>query len=205
MVHEQLVQRGIQDERVIKAMEKVPREAFVPETLRDRAYEDTPLPIGDGQTISQPYIVGLMTELLHLQGGERVLEIGTGSGYQTAILAELCSKVFSIERSFTLSAAARKVLEGLGYNNILLRVGDGTVGWDEFSPYDCIIVTAGAPALPKILSLQLKEGGLLIVPVGDRLQQDLKIVQRTEAGFNVQSGGGCVFVPLIGRNGWQSA
>jgi len=205
MVHEQLVQRGIQDERVIKAMEKVPRDAFVPETLRDRAYDDTPLPIGDGQTISQPYIVGLMTELLHLQGGERVLEIGTGSGYQTAILAELCSKVFSIERSFTLSAAARKVLEGLGYNNILLRVGDGTVGWDEFSPYDRIIVTAGAPALPKTLSLQLKEGGLMIVPVGDRIQQDLKIVQRTDSGIDVQSGGGCVFVPLIGRNGWQSA
>jgi len=205
MVHEQLVQRGIRDERVIQAMEKVPREAFVPETLRDRAYEDTPLPIGDGQTISQPYIVGLMTELLHLQGEERVLEIGTGSGYQTALLAELCSKVFSIERSFTLSAAARKVLESLGYNNVLLRVGDGTVGWDEFSPYDRIIVTAGAPALPKALSLQLKEGGLLIVPVGDRVQQDLKIVQRTESGFDEQSGGGCVFVPLIGRNGWQSA
>ena len=205
MVLDQLVQRGIQDGRVIQAMETVPREAFVPETLRDRAYEDTPLPIGDGQTISQPFIVALMTELLQLQGGERVLEIGTGSGYQTAILAELCSKVFSIERSFTLSAGARKVLEGLGYNNILLRVGDGTVGWDEFSPYDRIIITAGAPSAPKALSLQLKVGGIMVVPVGDRLQQDLKIVKRTPSGFDVQSGGGCVFVPLIGRNGWQSA
>jgi protein-L-isoaspartate(D-aspartate) O-methyltransferase len=204
MVFEQLTQRGIQDQRVLKVMEKVPREAFVPEALRDRAYDDTPLPIGDGQTISQPYIVGLMTELLRLQGGERVLEIGTGSGYQTAILAELCAKVFSIERSFTLSAAARKILESLGYNNVLLRVGDGTVGWDEFSPYDGIIVTAGAPAIPKALSHQLKEGGRMVIPVGDRMQQDLKIVRRTETGFDVQSGGGCVFVPLVGRNGWPS-
>jgi len=205
MVREQLMLRGIEDERVLKTMGKVPREAFVPEALRDRAYDDTPLPIGDGQTISQPYIVGLMTQLLQLKGDERVLEIGTGSGYQAAILAELCAKVFSIERSFALSAGARKALEDLGYSNILLRVGDGTVGWDEFSPYDRIMVTAGSPVLPKTLCGQLKEGGIMVVPVGDRVQQDLKIVRRKESGFAVESGGGCVFVPLVGREGWPGA
>jgi protein-L-isoaspartate(D-aspartate) O-methyltransferase len=204
MVRTHLMARGIQDEVVLKAMSRIPREAFIPEALRDRAYDDTPLPIGDGQTISQPYIVALMTQTLELAGGEKILEIGTGSGYQAAVLGEICHKVFSIERSYSLSARARKILEELGFTNILLRVGDGTVGWAEFSPYDRIVVTAGAPAIPKALSQQLKIGGTLVVPVGERSQQELMIVQRTETDFTVKSAGPCVFVPLIGREGWTS-
>lgn len=204
MVRTQLEGRGIKDELVLQAMGRIPREAFVPEALRDRAYDDTPLPIGDGQTISQPYIVALMTQTLELKGTEKVLEIGTGSGYQAAVLAEICDKVFSIERSYALSARARKILEDLGYTNVLLRVGDGTVGWAEFSPYDRIVVTAAAPSIPKTLSNQLKVGGILVVPVGDRLQQELMVVRRTETDFTVQSAGPCVFVPLIGREGWSS-
>jgi protein-L-isoaspartate(D-aspartate) O-methyltransferase len=204
MTRHQLSSRGIQDERVLEAISRIPREAFVPEALRDRAYDDTPLPIGDGQTISQPYIVALMTQTLELHGDEKVLEIGTGSGYQAAVLAQICQKVFSIERSYSLSAHARKILEDLGYTNILLRVGDGTVGWAEFSPYDRIVVTAAAPSIPKTLSNQLKIGGMLIVPVGDRLQQELMVLRRTETDFTIQSAGPCVFVPLIGREGWSN-
>jgi len=204
MVRTQLAARDIYDELTLRAMSRVPREIFLTEALRDRAYDDTPLPIGEGQTISQPYIVGLMTQLLSLKGHEKVLEIGTGCGYQTAVLAEISAKIFSIERSFILSQKARKNLESLGYMNVLLRVGDGTVGWDEFSPYDRIIVTAGAPEIPQALSKQLKEGGIMVVPVGDRFQQDLKVVLRTESGFTTKSGGGCVFVPLIGREGWPA-
>lgn len=204
MVREQLISRDIEDNRVLKAMGTVPREAFVSEALRDRAYDDTPLPIGEGQTISQPYMVALMTQLLCLTGGEKVLEIGTGSGYQTAILAELAGRVFSIERSYTLSQKAGKVLERLGYSNALLKVGDGTIGWSEFSPYDRIIVTAGSPDIPNSLKNQLVEDGLLIVPVGDRFHQELKIIHRTESEFKTSEGGGCVFVPLIGREGWPN-
>jgi len=205
MVERQVIERGIRDERVIAALRRVPREVFVPEALRDRAYDDTPLPIGDRQTISQPFIVACMTETLRLQGGEKILEIGTGSGYQTAILAEIGGKVFSIERSFTLSATARKALEGLGYSNILLRVGDGTVGWAEFAPYDRIIVTAAAPALPRTLTGQLKEGGILVAPVGERNCQVLNIVRRTGEGLEITEGESCIFVPLIGKEGWPGS
>ena len=204
MVREQLISRDIVDQLVLKIMGRVPREVYVGEALRDRAYDDTPLPIGEGQTISQPYIVALMTQLLKLTGGEKVLEIGTGSGYQTAILAEISDRVFSIERSFTLSERARKVLESQGYSNVLLRVGDGTIGWDEFAPYDRIIVTAGAPDTPRALLKQLAQGGIMVVPVGDRFQQDLKVIRRTKSGVDTRSGGGCVFVPLIGREGWTN-
>jgi protein-L-isoaspartate(D-aspartate) O-methyltransferase len=204
MVRTHLMARGIQDEVVLKAMSRIPREAFIPEALRDRAYDDTPLPIGDGQTISQPFIVALMTQTLELAGGEKILEIGTGSGYQAAMLGQICQKVFSIERSYTLSARARRVLEELGYTNILLRVGDGTVGWAEFSPYDRIVVTAAAPTVPKTLSQQLKIGGRMVVPVGERTQQELLIIKRTETDFETESAGPCVFVPLIGREGWTS-
>lgn len=204
MIREQLIARDIVDERVLKAMDCVPREAFVSEALRARAYEDSPLPIGEEQTISQPYMVALMTELLRLKGDEKVLEIGTGSGYQTAILAELAGKVFSIERSFTLSQKARKNLENLGYTNVLLRVGDGTIGWAEFAPYDRIIVTAGAPDVPQSLLKQLSEGGIMVVPAGDRAHQDLKVITKTKSGLDIRSGGGCVFVPLIGREGWPN-
>lgn len=204
MIREQLIARDIVDERVLKAMDSVPREAFVSEALRARAYEDSPLPIGEEQTISQPYMVALMTELLRLKGDEKVLEIGTGSGYQTAILAELAGKVFSIERSFTLSQKARKNLENLGYTNVLLRVGDGTIGWTEFAPYDRIIVTAGAPDVPQSLLKQLSEGGIMVVPAGDRAHQDLKVITKTKSGLDIRSGGGCVFVPLIGREGWPN-
>jgi protein-L-isoaspartate(D-aspartate) O-methyltransferase len=177
---------------------------FVGEALRNRAYEDCPLPIGEGQTISQPFMVAIMTELLRLQGHEKVLEIGTGSGYQAAILAELCDRVFTIERNPLLSQQARKTLESLGYTNVLTKVGDGTIGWSEFAPYDRIIVTAGAPDIPATLKNQLAENGIMVVPTGDRLHQDLKVITRTDKGFRTGSGGGCVFVPLIGKEGWSN-
>ncbi len=204
MIKEQLLARGIHDERVLRAMGKVPRDAFVPEALRDRAYDDNPLPIGEGQTISQPYIVALMTQLLNLKGDEKILEIGTGSGYQTAILAELAQKVFSIERSSALSASARAVLEKFGYSNVLLRIGDGSIGWEEFSPYDRIIVTAAAPNIPSSLCRQLAENGVMVIPVGDRMQQTLTVVRNTPHGSIREDAGGVVFVPLIGREGWES-
>lgn len=204
MIKEQLLARSIHDDRVLRAMGKIPREAFVPEALRDRAYDDNPLPIGEGQTISQPYIVALMTQLLNLKGDEKILEIGTGSGYQTAILAELGQKVFSIERSSTLSASARTVLEKLGYSNILLRIGDGSIGWEEFAPYDRIIVTAAAPSVPASLCKQLADNGLLVIPVGDRTQQTLTVVRNTKRGIIREEAGGVVFVLLIGKEGWPS-
>ena len=203
MVLDQLVQRGIQDGRVIQAMETVPREAFVPETLRDRAYEDTPLPIGDGQTISQPFIVALMTELLQLQGGERVLEIGTGSGYQTAILAELAEWVYSIERIPELAKSARVILDELGYDNVANRVGDGTRGWKSEAPFHCIIVTAGSPQVPEPLLQQLAEGGRLVIPVGDPYTQTMTRVSRRDQEFITENLGAYRFVELIGEHGWD--
>ena len=206
MLTSQVISRGVSDARVLKAMEKIPRHLFVDEGLQDQAYADNPLPIGDRQTISQPYIVALMTEALELKGNEKVLEIGTGSGYQAAILAELAERVFSIERIGSLADKARKVLESLNYYNVLIRVGDGTYGWREESPFDAIIVTAGAPDVPRTLLEQLAIGGRLVVPTGDRYTQKLlKLTRTSESLENTETKdlGGCRFVNLIGEYGWK--
>jgi protein-L-isoaspartate(D-aspartate) O-methyltransferase len=205
MVDSQIRARGIMDPRVLKAMETVPRHLFVNEALRDQAHNDSPLPIDNGQTISQPYIVALMTEAMELTGKDKVLEIGTGSGYQTAILAELAEHVFSIDRIASLASAARKLLESLNYFNVAIRVGDGTYGWREEAPFDAIIVTAGAPNIPKILMEQLSTGGRLVIPVGGRHSQTL--VKMTKLSDDVndvkkEDLGGCRFVDLIGEYGW---
>ncbi|MCA9519367.1 MAG: protein-L-isoaspartate(D-aspartate) O-methyltransferase, partial [Myxococcales bacterium] len=178
MVVRQLGERDIFDPRVLEAFRRVPRHELVPRTLWDEAYEDHPLPIGEGQTISQPYMVAIMLQLLRLRGVERVLEIGTGSGYQTALLAELAAEVFSIERVPTLAERAEGDLERLGYRNVSIRVGDGTLGWPECAPYDAIVVSAGAPRVPAPLVEQLGDGGVLAVPVGSRSVQYLTLVRR---------------------------
>lgn len=203
MVESQLISRGIKDARVLDAMRKVPRHRFVEEALVSQAYNDHPLPIGEKQTISQPYIVALMTEALELQGHESVLEIGTGSGYQTAILAELAEKIYSIERIRKLSVKAQRILDKLGYFNAVLKVGDGTLGLKEESPFDGIIVTAGSPDLPQPLVDQLAMGGRLVVPVGDRYTQSLMKVVRVKEGITKTDLGGCRFVSLLGRYGWK--
>lgn len=204
MVAEQLVRRGIRDPRVLKAMGKVPRHRFVDEALAGRAYGDYPLPIGEGQTISQPYMVALMTEALHLVGHERVLEVGTGSGYQTAILAELCGKVYSVERIKSLADRAIRSLDALGYYNVLVRIGDGSLGWREEAPFDGILVTAGAPEVPRALVEQLTPKGRLVVPVGDAYGQVLRKGVREEEGMRWEDLGGCVFVKLVGDQGWPA-
>ncbi|MGB9628122.1 MAG: protein-L-isoaspartate(D-aspartate) O-methyltransferase [Thermodesulfobacteriota bacterium] len=204
MVEEQIVARGIKDPRVIEAMKKVPRHLFVEEALQGQAYSDHPLPIGEKQTISQPYMVALMTEALLLKGKEKVLEIGTGSGYQTAILAELAEKVFSIERIRSLAIRARELLYRLGYYNFEIKIFDGTLGWVEESPFDAILVTAGAPDIPQSLVNQLAMGGRLVIPVGDAFVQDLLRVMKTEEGLKKEDLGGCRFVKLIGKYGWES-
>jgi len=203
MVEEQIIGRGIKDSRAIAAMKKVPRHLFVEEALQSQAYSDHPLPIGDKQTISQPYIVALMTEALKLEGREKVLEIGTGSGYQTAILAELAAKVFSIERIRSLAINARKLIYELGYLNVEIKFSDGTSGWAEESPFNAIIVTAGAPEIPQPLVDQLAIGGRLVVPVGDPYSQDLLRIIKTEQGMKKEDLGGCRFVKLIGKHGWE--
>jgi protein-L-isoaspartate(D-aspartate) O-methyltransferase len=202
MVRTQLVPRGIHDPRVLEAMSKIPRERFVDKSMKRRAYEDNPLPIGKDQTISQPYIVALMTEALELKGNEKTLEIGTGSGYQTAILAELSRAVYTIERIESLLEKAKRTLDDLGYTNVFFKVFDGTLGWSEEAPYDAIIVTAGAPRVPKPLKDQLNEGGRLVVPVGNRLGQELMKVTKEEGGFFEKSLGGVRFVNLVGEYGW---
>ena len=205
MVESQIRARGIRDPRVLAAMETVPRHLFVNEALRDQAYNDSPLPIDGGQTISQPYIVALMTEAMELTGKDKVLEIGTGSGYQTAILAELAEHVFSIDRVALLASAARKLFESLNYYNVAIRVGDGTYGWREEAPFDAIIVTAGAPNIPKTFVEQLSIGGRLVIPVGSRHSQSLtKITRLSEDANNIKKEdlGGCRFVDLIGEYGW---
>ena len=203
MVESQLVSRGIKDARVLETMRKVPRHRFVEEALVSQAYNDHPLPIGEKQTISQPYMVALMTEALELQGDDQVLEIGTGCGYQTAILAELAEKIYSIERIRPLSIKARRILDELGYFNVVLKVGDGTVGAKEESPFDGIIVTAGSPEIPQPLVDQLAGGGRLVVPVGDKYTQSLMRVVRTKEGITKTDYGGCRFVDLLGRHGWK--
>jgi len=203
MVEEQIIGRGIKDSRVIAAMKKVPRHLFVEEALQSQAYSDHPLPIGEKQTISQPFMVALMTEALKLEGREKVLEIGTGSGYQTAILAQLAAKVFSIERIRSLAIRARKLIYELGYLNVEIKFSDGTSGWTEESPFDAIIVTAGAPEVPQPLGDQLATGGRLVVPVGDPYSQDLLRINKTGEGMKKEDLGGCRFVKLIGRYGWE--
>ncbi len=202
MVDYQLRGRGIRDQRVLEAMLKVPRHIFVDEALRPQAYGDYPLQIGEYQTISQPFMVALMTEALGLAGGEKVLEIGTGSGYQAAILAELAGEVFTVERHRKLFVKARQTLESLGHHRVQIRLGDGTTGWPEEAPFDAILVTAGSPEAPRPLLEQLKPGGRLIIPVGSRETQDLKRYIRTDQGFPAETLGGCRFVPLIGDHGW---
>ncbi|NWF94154.1 MAG: protein-L-isoaspartate(D-aspartate) O-methyltransferase [Syntrophaceae bacterium] len=204
MVEEQIISRGIRDLRVIEAMKKVPRHLFVEEALQSQAYSDHPLPIGEKQTISQPYMVALMTEALELKGKERVLEIGGGSGYQTAILAELSERVFSIERIRSLAIRARQLLYELGYYNVEIKIFDGTLGWPEEAPFDAILVTAGAPDIPGPLVDQLSIGGRLVIPVGDEYAQDLFRVRKTKEGMVREDLGGCRFVKLIGRYGWES-
>jgi len=203
MVDEQIAYRGVTDPRVLAVMGKVPRHEFMPEALRTQAYGDHAMPIGEGQTISQPYIVALMTELLELKGDERVLEIGTGSGYQAAVLAELCQKVFTIERVKTLADKARATLDRLGYKNVVMKVYDGTYGWKEMSPFDAIIVTAAAPDVPDTLVDQLKDGGRLVIPVGERYSQVLMKVIKSPSGVVTKTSIPCVFVPLIGAKGWK--
>ena len=206
MVDSQLRSRGIRNVEVLRAMEKIPRHLFIDEGLLDRSYSDGPLPIGERQTISQPYMVALMTEALALQGSEKVLEIGTGSGYQTAILAELADRVLSIERLASLATKARKALESLNYYNVLIRVGDGTYGWTEEAPFDAIIVTAGAPDVPEPLKKQLAPKGRLVIPVGDRhVQTLLRFTRLSEDPGDIRTEdlGGCRFVDLIGEYGWK--
>jgi protein-L-isoaspartate(D-aspartate) O-methyltransferase len=205
MVQTQLIARGIKDPRVIAAILKVPRHIFVEEAMAAQAYSDSPLPIGDKQTISQPYMVAAMTELLELTGSEKVLEIGTGSGYQAAILALLANKVCTVERLRSLALRARKVLDSLGLLNVNLKIGDGTCGWQEEAPFDAIIVTAGAPAIPEQLVEQLKPGGRLIIPVGDQYEQTLqKITRRQDGTIHKEDIMGCRFVKLIGQSGWRT-
>jgi protein-L-isoaspartate(D-aspartate) O-methyltransferase len=203
MVEEQLKARGIRDERVLSAMAEVPRHEFVDEDVRYRAYEDGALPIGEGQTISQPYMVALMTELLELRGEEKVLEVGTGSGYQAAVLSLLAADIFTVERIPSLAETARQRFTKLGYKNITVRVSDGTLGLQEEAPFDGIIVTAGAPDIPHEYLAQLKEGGRLVIPVGGRFSQTLWQVRKRTGGADRVRSTSCVFVPLIGREGWQ--
>jgi protein-L-isoaspartate(D-aspartate) O-methyltransferase len=203
MVEEQLKGRGIKDQRVLDAFLEVPRHKFVEEYMKYKAYDDYPLSIGYGQTISQPYMVAIMTETLSPKSGETILEIGTGSGYQAAILSRLCSAVYTIERISALASRARKLLDELGYFNVHISVGDGTMGLPQHAPYDGIIVTAGAPHVPEALMAQLNEDGRLVIPIGDQSIQDLKRITKTKDGVKEESMGGCRFVKLIGKNGWS--
>ena len=206
MVEQQLARRGIRDARVLAALRAVPRERFVPPHLVDRAYDDGPLPIGHGQTISQPYVVAWMAEALQLDARSRVLEVGTGSGYAAAVLAELAAEVHSIERDVDLAQQAEERLAAAGYGRVHLHVGDGTLGWPDAAPYDAIVVAAGGPHVPPALRAQLVEGGRLVLPVGeDPDHQELVRVTRRKAGVDdVQRLGAVRFVPLVGAQGWPS-
>jgi len=203
MVDEQLVPRGIHDQKTLEAMRKVPRHLFVEEALKDQAYGDYPLPVGRGQTISQPYIVALMTQALGLKGHESVLEIGTGSGYQAAILAQICEKVYTVERIDSLLVQARRVFDSLHYLNILTKLDDGTLGWPEYAPYDAIIVTAGGPDVPEPLIRQLADPGTLVIPVGDRGMQELRQVTKKDGKVTEKTIEYVRFVSLIGEYGWK--
>ena len=202
MVSAQIVSRGVQDERVLDAMRHVPRHLFVPQERQADAYDDCPIPIGNGQTISQPYMVALMTELAEVGEGDRVLEVGTGSGYQTAILAELAAEVVTIERHAELADRARARLDALGYANVTIVVGDGTLGCAGHAPYNAIVVTAGGPHVPEALKGQLAVDGRLVCPAGSRDVQRLTVVRRAADGFIETESISCIFVPLVGEEGW---
>ena len=203
MVARQLADRGIHDPDVLSAFQAVPRERFVPPTQRTRAYDDCPLPIGHEQTISQPYMVALMTQALQVRPGQRVLEIGSGSGYQTAVLAAMGARVYTVERIEELSRTAREALQGLGYTEIAYRVGDGTLGWEAEAPFDRIIVTAGSPETPPSLVAQLADGGRMVIPVGAGSHQECLLVTREGDDTHTRSFCPCRFVRLIGREGWS--
>jgi len=203
MVEEQLVPRGIKDKFVLKAFKDVPRHEFIPEEYQNKAYADHPIPIGEDQTISQPYMVALQTECLALNGRERVLEVGTGSGYQTAILASIVKWVYSVERFPGLASKAEERIRALGYTNFSIKTGDGSLGWPENAPYDGIIVTAGSPGIPKSLVGQLKDGGRLVIPVGGEFGQILTIVEKNAGVLKKTEVCSCTFVPLIGEEGWR--
>ncbi len=203
MVLEQLKPRGIDDELTLKAMTEVPRHVFVDDAMRARAYGDYPLPIAAGQTISQPYIVALMTQMLKLQGTEKVLEIGTGSGYQAAILSRICQQVYTIERINQLLASARKTFDKLRYYNIVAKLDDGTVGWPENGPYDAIIITAGGPEIPPPLIDQLADPGKLVIPVGGQEVQELQLLSKKDGEVEIEHHIKVRFVDLIGKYGWS--
>jgi protein-L-isoaspartate(D-aspartate) O-methyltransferase len=200
MVRAQLAERGICDARVLDAMSRVPRHEFVPATLRQESYEDHPLPIGEGQTISQPYIVAAMLEHLALQDTDRVLEVGTGSGYVTALLSLLCAEVYSVERHAQLAALAKNTLHRLGYRNVKIRVGDGGQGWPEYAPFDAILVSAATPEMPPALFAQLREDGRMVVPVGPPSSQELQLIRKIRGQPEVEVLEGCRFVPLVEGN-----
>lgn len=203
MIKNQLMARGIRDERVLEAFRKVPRHKFVRAEDMDYAYEDGPLPIGHGQTISQPYIVALMTQALEIEESDKVLEIGTGSGYQTAILAILAKEVYSVEKVPHLAEVTKDRLRIIGFDNFYIKIGDGSKGWPENAPYNAIMVTAASPQVPDSLWEQLDLGGRLVIPVGDMFSQELQVLRKTEEGRLKTSLGGCRFVPLLGEHGWQ--
>ena len=203
MICNQIEARGITDPQVLAVMGKVPRHLFVGEALKDQAYGDYPLPIGEQQTISQPYIVAEMTQALQLGKDDRVLEIGTGSGYQAAILAGIVYRVYTVERIHSLYMLARRLFDKLHYHNIVSRYGDGTKGWKDESPFDAIIVTAGAPVIPELLISQLADGGKLVIPVGNQHSQDLIKIEKHSKGIRQKSLGGCRFVKLVGEHGWK--
>ena len=203
MVQDQLVARGIKDTRVLQAMRKTPRHLFVEEAFAMRAYGDYPLLIGEKQTISQPFMVGYMVEALALTNKDRVLEIGTGSGYQTAVLAEICQKVLSIERIKSLAKKARQLLESFGYHNFQIRIDDGSIGWAEKAPFEAIIVSAAAPQVPAPLCEQLAEGGRLVIPVGTEKSQTLRLIYKKNGEIFEEEKFGCTFVKLIGKYGWE--
>ena len=202
MVEDQLVKRGIKNQAVLQAMRKIKRHLFVDEKERDRAYDDTPLSIPCSQTISQPYMVALMTELIEPDKNKKVLEIGTGSGYQTAILAETCKQVYSIERHKELAEQAKVILKKIGCHNVTIKTDDGTTGWKAKAPYNAIVVTAGAPEVPDIFVEQLIDQGIMVIPVGTHYRQNLELVQKRGDSYIKKTICGCIFVPLIGRGGW---
>jgi protein-L-isoaspartate(D-aspartate) O-methyltransferase len=203
MVKTQLIPRGIKDQRVLSAMKKVPRHRFVDEHMQARAYDDMALSIGDGQTISQPYMVAIMTELLDLQGTEKILEIGTGSGYQAAVLSQIAHEVYTVERIESLAKKAEARFRSLGYSNVFVKIDDGSLGWTEKAPFDRIIITAGTPEIPKPVLDQLSEGGIIIAPVGDRFSQQLLKGVKAKGRIIETRHTPCVFVPLIGQHGWS--